>query len=176
MELNFFKTINFYDKFGNLETASIMGTSTLLTIYTSYKSIQTGTIKLHLGRDKVYVELIFVNPEFRGCGIGTLLVQLTDYVLKDYDNFYYYGVYSPFSRVMGDKIEQETRKFYNQNGFEILSKKAFKSNMALYPELSIKNFIDTELLYGNSIIFKRNNKKDSYIIKEDKEKIIDLGI
>lgn len=119
-------------------------------------------LKLFLKEDSYYIDYLICFEQYRNRGIATALLNMVDYILKDY-NCFIYGKYSPCNNsVFDEELDEITSSFYIKNGYTIITKKNFLENPSNYPELSEKYFEETKEKFGNSIVFKRNIKKQNY--------------
>lgn len=66
---------------------------------------------------RVYINTIYVEPEYHGKGYGKELIQ---YIIKDFEENYYPKYYEKL-RLATDKNNEKAIKFYQNNGFEIVS-------------------------------------------------------
>lgn len=157
------KKVIFYDNNGNLCYA-IMDIDDPLIIIKGYDELgeETSFLKLLRKEDSWYIDYLVCFERYKNRGIATALLNMADYILKDYNGFIY-GEYSPYSNSVSDeKIDEITNSFYVKNGYAIITKKSFLENASDYPELSEKYFEKTKEKLGHSIVFKRNTKKQSY--------------
>lgn len=66
---------------------------------------------------RVYINTIYVDPEYHGKGYGKELIQ---HVIKDFENNYYPKYYKTL-QLATDKNNERAIKFYQNNGFNIIS-------------------------------------------------------
>ena len=157
------KKVIFYDNNGSMCYA-IIDISDTVIIIKGYDEVgrETSFLKLLLKENIWYIDYLVCFEQYRNKGIATALLNMVDYILKDYNGFIY-GKYSPCDDSIPDeKLNEITNSFYVKNGYTVISKKDFLENISNYPELSEKDFEKTKEKFGHSIIFKRNIKKQNY--------------
>lgn len=78
---------------------------------------------------RFYLDTIYCYDQFRQSGIATLISELADYILKDYNEYVIRGVYEPgqlstdrYNNIERSKEELEiaARQFYEKAGYMII--------------------------------------------------------
>jgi len=164
----------FYDNNGNKCYANISLESSILTIvaHNNDNDEEIGKIELLID-DRVYLSEIKCNRCFYRLGIGTALIDIFEYLYKDYTGIVY-GKYCPFNVELNTTENDEVGKaFYIKNGYNIVTKKYFKEHQELYPNLKLEDFAHTSRIFDFSLIYKRNIQKDEYRFKEVDNELIE---
>ena len=158
--------IRFYDGSGKLNVASLVIKNNIVTISVNEDNFPKGIMEFIVHENSIFIGIILVSSYCKRCGIGTFLIDFLDYLLKDYENIYFYGKYMPANKYDGDAIDLAARDFYHKNGFEIISEEFYLQNKDTYSEIRVlfdKNNCPTYF----PIIFKKNSKKEFYPFYED---------
>lgn len=169
------KKVIFYDNNDDLCFA-VIDISHSIIIIKGYDEFwrETSLLKLFLKEDSCCLENIICYEKYRNNGIATCLLNIVDYILKDYNGFIY-GKYSPSNKsVSFEELDEITSTFYEKNGFTIITKKEYLENPSNYPELSEKYFEDTRKEFSNSIVFKKNVKKQNYRFIEKNNNLVEV--
>ena len=163
----------FYDNNGNECNAIIALLDSILTIVANNdKNVELGKLEI-LVSDTLYFSEIKCNRDYYRLGIGTALIDIFEYLYKDYTGIVF-GKFCPFNIELNTSENDEVGKaFYNKNGYEIVSKKEFLKNKELYPGIKIDDFAHTSRIYNYSLIYKRNIQKDEYRFKEVNNELIE---
>ena len=139
--------------------AKISDNALVIDLYNSLEKV--GFIEVDIEKFRqMNINRIYCLDRYRRNGIGTCLMDLTEYMLKDYNNYTLYGVYCPYQSP--DEVYTRTRqelndaasKFYAKKGFDIVSLHDFEKDPKKYPNITSKNFDLTVNSFGNSIVEK----------------------
>lgn len=131
---------------------------------------KVGTMELYF-RDhkKITLESIYCRDSYRGKGIGKTLLDISDYLLKDYDSYTICGVYYPCQMIEDihikrseEELDSQARRFYLKNGFNILSYHDYIENQDKYSMINPKDFSPTIKKFKRSIVYKKISKLDNY--------------
>ena len=131
---------------------------------------KVGSMELYF-RDhkKITLESIYCRDQYRKQGIGKTLLDISDYLLKDYIDYLLLGVYYPCQMIedihiyrSNNELDNQARKFYLKNGFNILPYMEYVNNKDMYPLINEKDFSPTIKKYGRSIVYKKIKKLDNY--------------
>ena len=159
----------FYDKKGNINLADISKIdSDMKIIAYNDASDKIGSLECYLTDGRIFISNIECLKKERGKGIGTALLDILDYALKDKEGIVY-GIYSPHNEI----DEEKTRLFYQSNGYAVVSKEEFESNRLNYTGLEEDDFNEANKKYGYSIVYKNNVKKDKYRFIEIEDFLIE---
>ena len=158
--------------------AQIKDDTLKIDLYNSLEKV--GDIEVNIEKFRqMNINSIYCLDRYRRNGIGTYLMDLTEYMLKDYNNYTLYGAYCPYQAPF--EKEPRTRaelalaasEFYLKRGFSIITLDEFKSELKTCPDITLKNFDLTIESYGNAIVCKHIDSyngdrfyEDSGIIKE----------
>ena len=163
----------FYDNCDNYYYAKISIKNSLLRI-TAYNDSgdEVGHIEVVLG-NKIMINEILCAKDYMRLGIGTALIDLFEYLYRDYCGIVY-GIYVPMNTALNvNENNQVCRAFYKKNGYEIVSRTEFMENPLLYPGLKLEDFNQTSRIYSHSLIYKQSLKKDEYRFKESNNELVE---
>lgn len=134
------------------------------------KEEKVGFMELYFhGAKKITLENIYCLDKYRRQGVGTLLLDISDYLLKDYEGRILCGVYYPTQMIdegvikTEEELDTAARSFYLKNGFNILKHSDFIKNHKMYPEIGY-DYFSSAYSYGRSIVYKKIEEKDDYRI------------
>ena len=123
---------------------------------------------------RLFLDTIYCYDQFRKSGVATLISELADYILKDYEGYVIRGVYKP-GQLSTDRenniersqeeLEMSARKFYRKNGYEIINYEEYIKNNNKYPYLIDEDFILDE--GGPTTIVVKQISKKGYSFYED---------
>ena len=118
---------------------------------------------------KLYLDTIYCYDQFRKSGIATLISELADYILREYNGYVIRGVYEPgqLSTDRENNIERSkeeleiaARKFYKKAGYIIIEYEEYLKDKSKYPFLINEDFyIDEE---GATTIVAKQIKQREY--------------
>ena len=123
---------------------------------------------------RLFLDTIYCYDQFRRYGLATLISELADYILKDYEGYVIRGVYEP-GQLSTDRenniersqeeLEMSARKFYEKNEYKIIDYDEYSKNKYKYPYI-----IDDDFKLGEEetprIVAKQITQKD-YAFYED---------
>lgn len=163
----------FYDDYDNYYYARISINESLLNITAhNDNGDEVGHIEIMIG-DRLILNEIICGKEYKRMGIGTALIDIFEYLCKDYTGIVY-GMYVPLNTALSVvENDQITRAFYQKNGYQVVSRTEFKENPNLYPGLSLEDFNTSSRIYNHSIIYKQSLKKDEYRFKESNNELVE---
>lgn len=123
---------------------------------------------------KLYLDTIYCYDQFRKSGIATLISELADYILREYNGYVIRGVYEPgqLSTDRENNIERSkeeleiaARKFYKKAGYIIIEYEEYLKDKSKYPFLINEDFyIDEE---GATTIVAKQIKQREYPYYEE---------
>lgn len=123
---------------------------------------------------RLFLGAIYCYEKYRNLGIASYLNTLLNYLLKDYIGYIITGFYMPrqMSTDMNNKISDEqldiqARRFYQRNGYVIISQEEFLRNPELYNMLSKEIDFPLDETTSNIKIFKK--------VKSENYDYINLG-
>ena len=160
------KKVSFYDEYNNYCTAVADINNSLVRIE-AYDGMfeNMGHIELMVD-DRIFLNEIICKPEYRRLGVGSSLIDIFEYLYKDYTGIVY-GIYSPCDLALNVKENDIIGKgFYEKNGYKVVSRREFLDNKDLYPGLKIDDFIEAKRVFDYSLIYKQNIQKDDYYFVE----------
>ena len=142
---------------------------------------EVGYIELDFrGYKKINLEAIYCTDEYRRCGIGTTLLDISDTLLKNYTGYTLCGEYFP-SQAFNDicilrtreELDKAARSFYLKHGFKITKYKDYIANPSVYPEIHDYDFNTKNREFGRSVVYKKINQKDKYRFVDIEDAIIE---
>lgn len=123
---------------------------------------------------KLYLDTIYCYDQFRKSGIATLISELADYILREYNGYVIRGVYEPgqLSTDRENNIERSkeeleiaARKFYKKAEYIIIEYEEYLKDKSKYPFLINEDFyIDEE---GATTIVAKQIKQREYPYYEE---------
>lgn len=169
----------FMDKQGELMQCGIIYTRTskgvdIDILCNDESCVRAGEISIEQQNDnRFFLDHIYINREYRGRGIGTHLMGLVEYLLKDYGKVLLRGWYHPYEYTDDVKAEnvvvkiKELKKrataFYNHLGFQIIKQKECLTSPEKYPDIDIeKDFLDEYDSVRKTIVTKAIETKTTY--------------
>ena len=124
---------------------------------------------------RLYLDTIYCYDQFRKSGIATLISELADYILKDYNEYVIRGVYEPGQlstdrenniKRSKEELDIAARKFYAKNEYEVVEYENYHDNKDKYPFLTDKDFYLGEG-GATTIVTKQIIKKDYSFYEEN---------
>ena len=144
----------------------IKGKYIMIGLYKTSEKV--GFMELYFrGAKKVTLENIYCMNKYRRQGIGTVLLDISDYLLKDYEGRTLCGVYYPTQMIEAgvskteEELDRAARAFYLDRGFNILKHSEFTNNPKMYPEINYNDFSSAKS-YDRSIVYRKIEAKDEY--------------
>lgn len=113
--------------------------------------------------NRLYLDTIYCYDKFRGNGIASVISDLADYILRDYQNYIIRGIFEPTqmstdreNNIIRSELElnDRARKFYTQAGYKIIEYKDYINNPEKYPEINSHDFQLGEDI-SNAIVAKK---------------------
>lgn len=146
------KEARFIDNKGNRHSAKItINPDVFIGIETfDQNNIQTGYIRVFFHpNNRFYLDVIYCLDEYRGNGIATMLSNLADYIMRDYEGYVIRGVYKP-TQMWTDRsnnivrsesdLDTAARQFYAKNGYEVINYEDFVKEPEKYPYIANTDF------------------------------------
>lgn len=167
------KRITFYDNCENYCHGIVNINKSLVTIDAlDDTDNKMGNIQLMVG-DRIFLDSISCEREYSRLGIGTALIDMFEYLYRDYTGIVY-GIYAPFNIAL-NVVENDVigKEFYKKNGYQIVSRRDFIDNPELYPGLMIDDFIEAKRIFNYSLIYKQSIQKDEYRFTEKCGQIVE---
>lgn len=112
-------------------------------------SVQEYLAELKNGRPQLYLHEIMVKEDLRGSGIGTVMMQLNEYLFAKYlkdvgkDSGFVTGDFFPIGQ-----DEKITRSYYEKNGFLITDYDELYKDISVEEVMDRSNRKDLEKIFG----------------------------
>lgn len=158
------------DRSGNLQLINVFLQNVVNCFtFSSYDTNCQETNHLQISIDekfdnRLYLALISTYYGQFGKGLGTNANTFAEFLFKDKPFKYIYGIFCPgYHENMGVRTHTQkefdyiARKFYQKNGYEVISKYKFLENPEKYPFLSESDFDDVN--FQLKIVGKDINKE-----------------
>ena len=149
----------------------------LINLYNSVEKVGYMETYFH-GTKKITLENIYCIDKYRGNKVGSTLLDISDYLLKDYIGYTLCGVYYPCQmlddiKILRDpnELDMKARSFYLKHGFDIVSFSEYESDKDKYPLININDFSPTIKKFRRSVVYKKISKLDNYRFKEKDNKL-----
>lgn len=179
----YFKGTNNY--IYNVEIRKEKGNYLIINAYDK-KGNEVGYMYIYKHPDnRLYLDVIYCYDKYRNNNIASSLLELADYLLKDYKGSIIRGIYMPgqlstdkslCNKKDSNEIDIITKKFYQKNGYQVIDYNNYVSNVKKYPNLEENDFYldddepstivaksieNKEYQYyeDNSIIYRKNIKR-----------------
>lgn len=119
-------------------------------------------------RKRFYLSDIYCKRKYRGCGIAEKVLDMMEYLLRDYHGYIINGVLYPHefsndisaSRGSYEDLYAHVEHFYNKMGFVVVSHAEYCQNRESYPLVEERtDFLEHEHI-PDRIILKRLTKKE----------------
>ena len=127
---------------------------------------------------RLYLDVIYCYSKFRHTGIGTYMMKLAEYVLRDYSGYLIRGAYEPGFLAVNDstgvlsskdELVRNVVNFYCNNDFQIINYIEYVSNPDKYPDVTESDFILSE--YIESVIVAKKLKEQDFSFFEERKVI-----
>lgn len=146
------RNAKFVDNNGNPQTAIITINPGIFIGIDSFdkNNTLTGYASMHFHpNNRFLLDVIYCLDKFRGNGIATMISELADYIMKEYEGYVIRGVFKPTqmgtdrrNNVVRSELELDTaaRRFYATNGYEVINYDDYISAPEEYPYLNFMDF------------------------------------
>ena len=168
----------FYDNLGDTHVVLVTINPGVFLGIESYNDMgeKTGYINFCFHpHNRIFLESVYCFDNCRSKGVASRISELTDFVLREYVGYIIRGVYLP-SQLSIDReceiyrspqeLDLRATKFYQKNGYEIISLEDYLNNPVLYPNL-LKDYdfqLGEELV--EVIVTKKIKALEKYQYKE----------
>ncbi len=162
----------FQDKNKNLELIIIKEVRNIINFEAYNKEYDnTGYMDIWIyPNNRIRLSRVYCYEKYRSLGIASILSDLLDYTLKDYNGALIDGYFTPnemstdriYGKVDKDILNKRAYSFYKKNNFEIVSYIDYINNKNKYPYINLEyDFLNIENT-SDTKIFKQVTPKQSY--------------
>lgn len=156
----YYKTFFFSSKFGVLYFAHVFlcGETFIINVCNSEKQV-IGEVRLSCSDKRLfYIYNLFMSDNYRNEHLGSRMIEILDYLIRDYECKNIYGVFEPFelykTKFDMDKLKDIARKFYHANNFLIIDYIDYVRNKEMYNEIKRSHFgasASQKIIYRNFV-------------------------
>jgi hypothetical protein len=160
------------DRFGDIQVISCTENKENGSIfYKSFSKDFTVTNYMSLTPDRknekrIFLDIISTSDGVFGRNIGSNVNEFAQFILKNKPFDYIYGIFAPgqvdstnYIHLSQKDFDSIARKFYNKNGYEIISIGDYLRTPEKYPFLTEKDFEDHDFLI--KIVAKNIDKQEA---------------
>ena len=174
MVRKYVKTFFFTSKNGTLYFAHVYRGSQFFQISVcDREKMQIGEISLSFQDSQLrYIYNVFVNTDKRNDHIGSHMMEILDYLIREWKYKNIYGVFEPTELYLSSydkkKLEESVLLFYRKNNFDVINYLDFLENRENYPFLELKNFGT----WRNKMLLYRNYVPNDYVFKKQGDIVV----